>query len=182
MMPVIPTHYPAPLAALWAVPRVPELGPGEPTHSVRDRLAALRVEQLFSANGDPEAALACLSGLWLYHNFLDESHTISQDLHGWIGSYWHGIMHRREPDSGNAKYWFRRVEPNPVFESLTVDAAELGMDLKSKAWDPFAFVDECERQRGTGSESEMTCRLVQLHEMQLLFDWCFRRATGAELI
>ena len=56
-----------------------------------------------------ELARACLAGLWLYHDFLDEAHRISQSLHGREGSYWHGIMHRREGDFANAKYWFHRV-------------------------------------------------------------------------
>jgi hypothetical protein len=169
--------YPAPLAVLWAAERLPDLGPGSPNQSACTTLAALRVEDVFPVIRDREAALGCLSGLWLYHDFLDESHTISQDLSGWIGSYWHGIMHRREPDPGNAKYWFRRVEPNPIFEALATGAAGLGLRTKG-AWDPFGFVEQCERERGTGSDAEMVCRRVQLREMQLLFDDCFRRATG----
>jgi hypothetical protein len=177
MTPFDPSRYPAPLAALWAVERLPDLGPGSPNQSARPALAALRVEEVLPVIRDREAALGCLSGLWLYHDFLDESHTISQDLPGWIGSYWHGIMHRREPDPGNAKYWFRRVEPNPVFEAIAAGAAGLGLRTKGP-WDPFGFVDQCERERGTGSDAEMVCRRVQLREMQLLFDDCFRRATG----
>jgi hypothetical protein len=175
MTPFDPSRYPAPIAALWSIPRLPDLGPGEPNRHARELLAALRVEDVFSISRDREAALGCLSGLWLYHNFLDESHTISQDLHGLVGSYWHGIMHRREPDAANAKYWFRRVEPNPVFESLAADAVEIGMKVTG-AWNPFAFVDRCERERGTGSDGELLCQRVQLREMQLLFDWCYRRA------
>jgi hypothetical protein len=126
---------------------------------------------------DTEAARACISGLWLYHDFLDQSHTISQDLPGWFGSYWHGIMHRREPDFDNSKYWFRRVGPNPVYEALALDAIELGFPVAGGKWDPFAFVDRCERERGTGSDGETRCRRVQRREMQLLFDWCYREAT-----
>jgi hypothetical protein len=181
MTPFDPTRYPAALAALWSIPRLPELGPGEPNRSAKPALAALRVEELFPAVRDRETARGCISGLWLYHDFLDESHTISQDLPGWIGSYWHGIMHRREPDAGNAKYWFRGVEANPVYEALAADAAELGLPVAGGTWEPFAFVDRCERERGTGSDAETVCRRVQLREMQLLFDWCFRRATGSEL-
>ena len=177
MTPFDPSRYPAPLAALWAIDRLPELGPGSPNQSARPALAALRVEDVFPVIRDRESALGCLSGLWLYHDFLDESHGISQDFGGWIGSYWHGIMHRREPDAGNAKYWFRRVEPNPVYETLTGDAAELGLTVTG-GWDPFAFVDRCERDRGTGSDGETLCQRVQRREMQLLFDYCFRRATG----
>jgi hypothetical protein len=179
MTPFDPTRYPAPLAALWAVPRLPELGPGEPNLPARAALTALRIDDLFPVVRDRETALGCLSGLWLYHDFLDESHTISQDLPGWVGSYWHGIMHRREPDAGNAKYWFRRVQLNPVFETLAADAAELGLPDGSGTWDPFAFVDRCERERGTRSVGETLCRRVQLREMQMLFDYCFRKATGA---
>jgi hypothetical protein len=180
MTPFDPTSYPAPIAALWSADRLPELGRGEPNHPAQAAIDALRLERLFPRLSDPQAAEACLSGLWLYHDFLDRSHTISQDLHSWVGSYWHGIMHRREPDPDNAKYWFRRVPSNPVFESLGTDAAELGLAVKG-VWDAFAFVDRCERERGTGSDAETVCRRVQLREMQLLFDWCFRRATGSEL-
>jgi len=179
MTPFDPSRYPAPLAALWAVERLPELGPGSPNQSARPALEALYVETVFPVIRDREAALSCLSGLWLYHDFLDESHTISQDLHGWVGSYWHGIMHRREPDAGNAKYWLRRVPANPVLEAMAADARELGWSVRGGTWDPFGFIDACERERGKGSEAETACRRVQLREMQLLFDWCFRQATGA---
>jgi len=165
-----------PLANFWAIERLPELGPGTPNVAMRPALAALTPETAFPVVADREAALACISGLWLYHDFLDESHTTSQDLPSWFGSYWHGIMHRREPDASNAKYWFHRVEPNPVYESLATEASELGLTLKGGKWDPFAFVDECERHRGRGTDAEMTCRRVQLREMQLLFDWCYGEA------
>jgi len=174
-----PTKYHAPFAALWAIERVPELGPGSPNQSVRPALTALSPETAFPAVHDREAALACTSGAWLYHDFLDESHTISQDLPGWFGSYWHGIMHRREPDASNAKYWFRRVEPNPVFEALALEAAQLGLALKSGKWDAIAFIDQCEKERESGSNRELVCRRVQLREMQLLFDWCYRQSQTA---
>ena len=59
-----------------------------------------------------DMAQACLAGLWLYHDFLDESHSISQEIATSTGSFWHGIMHRREPDPSNAKYWFRTRRPS----------------------------------------------------------------------
>src|SRR5215207_7144377 len=103
MTPFDPTAYPPVFAVLWTG-RIPELGPGKPNESARTGLSALSLDS-FPTVRDREAAIGCISGLWLLHDFLDESHTISQDLPGWIGSYWHGIMHRREPDAGNAKYW-----------------------------------------------------------------------------
>src|SRR5438105_123592 len=86
------------------------LGPGMPKEAFRERLSRLTPEILFGTQAvtHPELAQACISGLWLRHNFLDESHHISQDLHSLEGSYWHAIMHRREPDYWNSKYWFRR--------------------------------------------------------------------------
>jgi len=160
-----------PLAALWAIDRLPELGPGKPNESAREALTTLTPETACPNFRNREAALACISGTWLYHDFPDESHKISQDLSEWFGSYWHGIMHRREPDASNSKYWFQRVGPNDVYISL---AQKLGM----KKWDAFAFVDECERTRGTGIADEERAQRTQLLEMRLLLEWCYQTAVG----
>ncbi|HMF12844.1 MAG TPA: hypothetical protein VKE94_11075, partial [Gemmataceae bacterium] len=107
--------------------RLAPLGPGTPNVSVRVQLAALTNENLLASHPvrDADMAAACRAGLWLYHDFLDESHSISQDIDTPTGSYWHGLLHRREPDFSNSKYWFRRVGTHPVFEPLFIAAAEL---------------------------------------------------------
>lgn len=176
-------QYPSDVAELLQEERLPPLGPGSPNRAVQDQLRALTVDQLFAprAVADRDMASCCLAGLWLYHDFLDESHTISQDIHTATGSYWHGLMHRREPDAGNSAYWFRRVGTHPVFTPLAQQSKALGLSLRSQRWDPFAFIDLCEEQRGTGSADEMLLRRVQQREWELLFDWCWRQAGGASL-
>jgi hypothetical protein len=113
----------------------------------------------------PEAAHA---GLWLYFGFFDESHGISQDIHNPDGSYWHGILHRMEPDAWNAGYWFRRVGSHPVFPKLAEAAQALGYETGSR-WDPFAFIEAC-----TNPQDRHLLEQVQLAEWQLLFDHCAR--------
>ena len=69
------------------------------------KLSELGSADLFDASiNDASMAECCLSGLCLLHNFLDGSHTITQDIASPEGSYWHGIMHRMEGDFGNSKY------------------------------------------------------------------------------
>ncbi len=63
---------------------------------------------------DVEAADAMLAGLWLWHDALDRSHAISQAIASETGSFWHAIMHRREGDFSNAKYWYARCRRHPV--------------------------------------------------------------------
>ncbi len=53
-----------------------------------------------------------LAGLWLYVDELDQSHQVSQGIHTVEGSLWHGIMHRREGDFWNSKYWFGKAGKN----------------------------------------------------------------------
>lgn len=59
------------------------------------------------------------AAIWLLAGELDRSHEVSQGLETAEGSYWHGIMHRREGDFWNAKYWFRKVGRHPVSEQLS---------------------------------------------------------------
>jgi len=53
------------------------------------------------------------AAIWYYVDDLDRSHNIAQNIEGPEGALWHGLMHRREGDFWNAKYWFRRAGPLP---------------------------------------------------------------------
>src|SRR5205823_11683753 len=103
-------HGPA-IVSVLKESRLMPLGPGSRNAKVQIQLQALTLEQAFglATIKDQDMARCCLAGLWLYHDFLDESHTLSQEIYTTTGSYWHGLMHRREPDYSNAKYWFQRV-------------------------------------------------------------------------
>ena len=171
---------------LLAGDRLMPLGPGTPNQAVRATLGKLTLTAMFDPRRvkDEQAGRACLAGLWLLHDWLDASHEISQELHNAEGSYWHAILHRREPDYGNSKYWFRRVGRHPVFVALAEEAGDLARsagaaDLVGPAgWDPFAFVDLCERAAGGDEDLEKACRRIQQIEWRLLFDFCYRRALG----
>ncbi len=102
--------------------------------------------------GRPELA----AGLWLYVDDLDRSHAISQGIENTTGSYWHGIMHRREGDFSNSHYWMRRAAGHPLLKSQP----EL---------DPDDLIDEVAAASG-----QNTTALVerQRREWQTLFEWC----------
>lgn len=119
-----------------------------------------------------DAIALCTSGLWLLAGDLERSHTISQDHDSAEGSFWHGIMHRREGDFGNAKYWFRRVGRHPVFAQIARQAADLPPSLlDGDALDPLAFVDACQ-QAAAGVPGAAQCRELQWLEWQCLFATC----------
>jgi hypothetical protein len=168
-----PSIYGPALAPLLKVDRRRELGPGSPDRNRRSELESLTVEIAFAHTKliDDDMAACCVSGVWLLHDFLDESHTISQSIETPSGSYWHAIMHRREGDFFNSKYWYRRVGRHPVIERVS---EQLG-----SAYDPFAFVDRCEAAvRGKG-EGRDACLDIQQTEWELLFDYCYRNAIDA---
>jgi hypothetical protein len=178
-----PASCPPRLADLLNQLPLAPLGPGKPSESMRAQLAALDDAALGRVT-DRDMASACQAGLWLAYDFLDEAHAISQELHTAEGSYWHALMHRREPDFANSKSWFRQVGTHPVYESLREEAVKLAAGAGGQAaylatqpkWDAFAFVDLCEANYDPGAAGHELCRRIQRAEWELLFGWCFRRA------
>ena len=143
-------------------------------------LTAATAQQLFPTAASPQGAL---SGLWLYFSCFDECHALCQDLETPEGSFWHGILHRQEPDAGNAGYWFGRVGTHAVFPEIHAAAAEIlkrrpaPLKLKDR-WDPLAFIDFCESARtNPGSDSETAALEIQRAEWQILFNYCARPHT-----
>ena len=183
------TEYPSVFRTLLREARLPALGPGTPNTQLRAQLVALNLSAAFAPHEihTAEMARACHAGLLLYHDLLEESHAISQNITNSTGSYWHGLMHRREPDYGNSKYWFHRVGAHEIFGELRERAAELAQTSahasaqflrEQTKWDPFAFIDLCEACTQGRSPEELLCRKIQLVEWQLLFAFSFRQAIG----
>ncbi len=170
----MPEAAPDKLQQLFATPGVAELGPAKRTGA--QPLAALNasLDQALRESKLPPTNLQLVRSLiLLWHDHLDASHTISQTIENPDGSLVHAIMHRREPDYWNSKYWWRRVGKHPCFPVL---ARRVGEFLKSKGennlaaklvphgeWDAFAFVDACEAAADLPASHQ---RVALLREIQ----------------
>ena len=134
-------------------------------------------EQLLDAPFHNAAGHATVAGFWLWHDGLHECHEIVQrspddrffrsepaaqpvdsplrrpatlkELTATF-SFWHAVMHRREGDFGNSKYWYAKCAGHsalaklaematPLFAGQTQSAAIAR--LTRGGWDAYAFVD-----------------------------------------
>lgn len=161
---------------------------GTPAAGARAALQAM-TDQTVSSNRRvrmPHDAECLRSALWLLFDYMTESHELSQNIPTPSGSYWHGILHRREPDPSNAKYWMARIGEHPICPELLQDALEItgaagpaGAPLlaslqKMKSWDSAWFVDRC----NAPSDAQTTQVLldIQRREWLLLFDYNYKKA------
>ncbi|HVT30920.1 MAG TPA: hypothetical protein VHE81_23140 [Lacipirellulaceae bacterium] len=186
------------LGPLLQTDRRRALDEGTPDSRALAALRGLSVEAAFAHAAaksgraplaDVDMATCCIAGVWLLHDYLDESHTVSQGIDTTSGSFWHAIMHRRERDFSNAKYWFRHVGHHPVFDLICQRAAKLAAArgheqivrrfVSVGTWDPFAFVDICQAAVCGLSDAGELCLDIQQAECELLFDHCYRMALGA---
>lgn len=162
-----PMDYgPAFAEAIGAEPPMP-LDAGRPDRVMRPVLDALAEKAAAELTiVDRDAFSCCLAAVWLLHGYLDEAHALCQDVPKPSGSYWHGVMHRREGDYGNAQYWFRRAGDHPAGAQISAD------------WDPLAFVDEVRHAVKHGGARAGWCVTQQCAEWRAFFDWCWREATA----
>ena len=164
-----------------ATPEPPDLGPGprpgvEPEAALNKRLSeAIRSLKVPSQKQELIRAL-----ILLWHDHFEPAHKIAQDIETSDGSFVHAILHRREPDYWNSKYWFRRVGKHPAFgeianrvggllDSKPADALRAKL-LDRGSWDPCAFVDLCEQASRT-NEHKLLLREIQALETSSLLEF-----------
>jgi hypothetical protein len=151
----------------------------------RPRLAGALQEEAWAPllpGSSRPARLALAAGLLQVHDFWDASHEAAQEAddlgeRSW-SAYWHGVAHRREPDSGNASYWFRRVGRHPLFGPLAAavrprldehgDPSLTSRLLAGGAWDPFAFIALCADGRPAPQVAGLALDLQRLEMHALL--------------
>ena len=173
---------------------------------LKQHLDRVNPETLISgsaASSDNQTLLQ--AALHLYNDDLDASHSICQsfDRECAPASFWHGLIHRREPDFRNAKGWFGRSEKwegllqirdgvQDVLERIllmpeygtsrdTAFALKRHLDAEG-VWDSAHFVDmvEANQEREEIDEMEgLFLREIQEAEMISALDWSHRCAIGA---
>ena len=167
----------------------PPLSPTkEWSSTLTTRLENYSLGELFDglAVTDSEFGNCVRSGLLLWNDALDSSHEIVQNIGTKTGNYWHAIMHRRESDYSNAKYWFGRVGKHPIYFQLLCYAQELSQTeqleeytkiLESNdEWNPAQFVDWCQAATNSEDNKKTFLEQIQLKELQLLIDFSCKNA------
>ncbi len=178
------------VVATNATPSRSPLTPGSATAWNRWRsLLWQRVVERFGLK-DRVTRTALEAGLRLIHDDLDGSHRCSQSIEGegpaHTGDYWHAILHRREPDYGNSRYWFHHVGNHPIFPKLCAEWLSLGAApdpaprvtaaAKSGHWNPAAFVDSCETAAGIPPIQRALLEEMQYCELLHLLAWSWHEA------
>lgn len=169
---------------LLETPEPASLGPETRPGTLNDREVHSAVERVcgpLSLPGEQERAVLALTLLW--HDHLEASHRISQGIETTDGSFIHAIMHRREPDYWNSKYWWRQTGDHPVLPRLGERASECLSDSSNASlnrrlvsggyWKPDAFVDACESVAGRPADDPEVSRLRELQrlEFEVLLDY-----------
>jgi hypothetical protein len=191
--------------------------PGATPSEAHQLLDGVGPEKLFAVPIKVHAhAVAALAGLWLWHDGLHQCHEIAQmdpesvlkqtpagtgpsdrqalqrELAGIATTLdlWHAIMHRREGDFSNSKYWYRRCESHQVIKRMGAVASSLAGSLAEdsavahavgKGWSPSGFVDlvQAVRNKPNDPRHELAIRL-QRAEWEALFSHNVREAVAAD--
>jgi hypothetical protein len=128
--------------------------------------------------GVPRAFAIVRGGLLYALDDLSGCHEFFQNVTGDLVAYWHGMMHRREADFDNARYWFRRAGVLPFFNTLYSRVAEVSTDTaKQTSWDPYLFTGECEQNRFGADSEEASLARLQRAEFDAVFDYSWRQAS-----
>ena len=119
---------------------MPDLVPTRPASQSAREVVAVLVET-------PELVSRPLlaAALWLYVDDIDRAHRLCQDDPSSLGSVWHGVVHRREGDFWNSRYWFRRIGTDSPADGAALARFVDLVETQAKA-NPHDLVDEQRRE------------------------------------
>jgi len=183
------TEYQNLVAQLRNRPELPPLRPEHVWHPGLDaeiaRLSPLS-EWIGTRADSAASGQALMAVLYLWNDNLELAHQLVQDLATSTGSALHGIMHRREGDYDNAKYWFRRAGDHPAWHGLQSRASEWLKDLAAKGglpagaagealrsittqgiWNPYLFTDAVAMITSGAGQDESVSLLEELQQQEL---------------
>lgn len=154
------------IAAIMSDPP-PGLGPAV-RPSAWDADIVLDAAALLIRGLPPVRADVLLACLLLWHDRLDAAHALVQRHEGQRDADCvHAIMHRREPDLGNSRYWWERVGRHPFANELAAEAERLGLGsllAPRGSFDPGAMAAACIR----GAANTDALLALQARELRLL--------------
>ena len=167
--------------ALLVSAEPPGLGPGPRTGVLDEAGAREAARQFLATHPLPrDAASLVTATTLLWHDLHDPAHELCQAVETRDGSWVHGLLHRREPDYGNAAYWYRRVGQHPAFTALAAAAGTLTIPgtgplrdqvIPGGRWDPLAFIDACAAaERQPDRPDGRWLRAAQACEFQVLLE------------
>ncbi|HVT82025.1 MAG TPA: hypothetical protein VHM90_15375 [Phycisphaerae bacterium] len=122
----------------------------------------------------------CLrAGLWVLADDLDRAHRICQEIETAHGAAWHAVVHRREGDFWNSKYWWRRAGGvkfgglvGRVRAEVKETPPELAAWLRNDRYDAAGFVDLVERH-AERADIRPALLAIQRLEWIALFQECW---------
>tara|TARA_B100001123_G_scaffold18940_2_gene21226 strand:+ start:1977 stop:2492 length:516 start_codon:yes stop_codon:yes gene_type:complete len=152
---------------------LPSLGP----EKRNDSLGLNECEDLIGSAlkfPDTEHQALIRSALLLWHDHLEASHEISQCINSKDGSFLHALMHRREPDFPNAKYWLNQTGQYKAYSEIAKRSKILLKEaslskLFTDEWNPYAMVDSVE-QTNPNTQTYKTLQKIQQIEMEIFIE------------
>ena len=163
------------LSRLFDTTQPAGLGPGPRKGVSAEQELDRQLHEIFSSAAFPQQNQQLIRALLLlWHDHFETAHNISQEISNADGAFVHGILHRREPDYGNAAYWFRRVGQHPAFSVIAERAQnplqnhqQLQKQLSPGGkWNPFGFIEACEKANTRAAFSEEKDILLQIQQIE----------------
>ena len=171
------------IRALLATPEPPGLGPGPRAGVSTEAQLNETLTQAFDGTTLPAENQELARALvLLWHDHLHAAHRLVQDRENLNGFLVHGLVHRRENDYSNARFWLRSVDQHASFAEVSrrvtvyldsKNEPELRDQLLPKgAWNLMAFVDalEAAAKNKAPAPRQVVLREIQRIELEKLLE------------